>query len=93
MIHHLKTDPEMFDAVHSGRKGFEIRKELDRHFSPGDQLVLQETKYTGWEMSGGGFPLIYTGREITLAVTYVMHGPSYGLAPGWCIMSLSKIPQ
>ena len=93
MIHYLKTDPELFEEVRTGRKTFEIRREDDRKFSTGDELILQETKYTSWEMSGGVCPLIYTGRELSVSVGFVLHGPSYGLPPGWCIMSLLNLPE
>lgn len=39
MIHELKILPEYFEAVTSGRKQFEIRKN-DRDFKVGDQLIL-----------------------------------------------------
>lgn len=40
-IHELKILPEYFDAVISGRKRFEIRKN-DRDYKVGDQLILKE---------------------------------------------------
>lgn len=41
MIHELKILHEYFEAVTSGRKQFEIRKN-DRGFKVGDQLILCE---------------------------------------------------
>lgn len=39
--HKLKTWPEFFDAVKSGEKTFEVRKN-DRHFQVGDWLCLMK---------------------------------------------------
>ena len=86
MKHELKTDPEVFDAVKSGLKTFEIRKD-DRNFQIGDVLVLRRTKYTGEEMQNG-MPLEYTGTPLTVVVSYVLRGPLYGLADGWSILSI-----
>lgn len=96
--HELKTDPAVFAATFAREKAFEIRKN-DRNFQVGDVLRLRETKYTGEEMrerhSGGfpgrliaGKPLVYTGREMRVKVQYILDGPIYGLAPGWCIMAI-----
>lgn len=49
MIHQLKILPEYYQAVVSGNKTFEIRKN-DRNFKVGDLLMLEEWnngKYTG----------------------------------------------
>jgi len=87
-IHELKTDPDAFQASWDGIKGFEIRLN-DRDFRPGDILLLNETKHSGEEMRNEK-PLIYSGREIYLEVDFVMHGPLYGLADGWVIMSVTQ---
>jgi hypothetical protein len=86
--HELKTDPVVFDAVLSRRKTFEIRYN-DRDYHPGDTLILRRTRYTGDEMMSGE-PLIYVGNPLPVTVTYVMHGPAYGLAPGWVIMGIAR---
>lgn len=87
--HKLKTDPEVFEAVRSGAKTFEIRFN-DRDFQVGDRLELHETAYTGAEMKAGQ-PLLYTGRAEVRYVSHVLTG--YGLMDGWCCLSFAAAPQ
>ena len=82
--HELKTDPQVFDDVVSGKKTFEIRKD-DRGFEVGDLLILRKTQHTGAEMANGA-PLKYTGT-VYVYVTYILRG--YGLEDGWVIMSIT----
>lgn len=84
--HDLKTDPAVFDAVASGAKTHEIRKN-DRDFKVGDGLLLRRTKWTGALMKAQGYPLEYTGEECRRVVSHVLEG--YGLTPGWCILSFA----
>lgn len=88
MIHELKTDSAVFQAVKGETKSFEIRKD-DRRFDVGDELWLKETLHTGAEMARGA-PLEYTGNVIAVTVTYILRGPIYGLADGWVIMSIER---
>lgn len=88
--HILKTDPEVFDLVNSGRKLFEIRKN-DRDFKHGDRLILRRTKFTGEQMKYlDSCPLIYT-EALSCVVCHIMYGPIYGLLEGWCIMSIYDV--
>ena len=75
-IHRLKTLPEYYGAAISGEKTFELRKD-DRGFRVGDVLRLME-----WEDDR------YTGREMSWRIKYILRGPVYGLAEGWCILAL-----
>jgi hypothetical protein len=79
--HYLKTWPEFFDAIVSGAKRFEIRREDDRHFDPMDVLVLQDydpqTKR-------------YSGREYRARVLYLVRGPEWGIPPGMVVMSIAN---
>ena len=86
MIHILKADPEVFEAVSAGLKNFEIRFD-DRGYEVGDTLILRQTRFTGLEMQNGE-PLAYTGREVSKTVSYILRGPAYGLRTNWVIMSL-----
>lgn len=89
--HKLKTDMAVFQAVKRGVKRFEIRKD-DRDYSVGDELILQETQFTGEEMASGS-PLIYTEQTYRCLVEYIMRGPVYGLEDGWIIMSIRPAQQ
>ncbi|NIV38138.1 MAG: DUF3850 domain-containing protein [Anaerolineae bacterium] len=86
--HELKTDPEAFRASLFGTKKWEIRFN-DRNFTPGDRVRLRETHFTGAEMADGA-PLKYTGHEIRGTIRYLMEGPQYGLAEGWCIFTVDQ---
>ncbi len=78
--HELKTWPEYYQAVKSGRKPFEIRKEDDRRFEEGDTLVLQE-----WEP----MTRFYTKDEVSVHVTYVLRGGPW-LPDGYVCMGVKS---
>lgn len=73
MKHKLKIWPTYFEAVISGAKTFEVRKD-DRPYNPGDVLVLCE------------FNGEYTGRVCEVDVPYVLRGVY--CRDGYCIMSI-----
>lgn len=75
-----KILPKYFDAVASGLKNFEIRKDEDG-IQPNDILVLEEH-------DGKVFSL----RKIRCLVTYVLRDcPEYGLESGYCIIGIAPI--
>ncbi len=76
--HELKTWPEAFRAILTGAKTYEIRQQ-DRDFMVGDYLHLRE--YVPAEDR-------YTGREITVEVTYMTPGAQWGLPAGLCVMAI-----
>lgn len=84
--HILKTDPDVYDAVATLKKKYEIRFN-DRNFNNGDQLILMKTVFSGEEMKNGA-ELIYTGNAMRVRVTHILYGPIYGLKEGWVIMSV-----
>lgn len=87
--HVLKTDPEVFQASWDGLKPWEIRFD-DRGFEVGHTVVLKETRHSGEEMRNGA-PLIYTGRMTLATIAYILRGQIYGLADGWCVMTLRPL--
>jgi len=84
MVHELKTLEKYFNAMASGEKTFELRKN-DRGFLVGHQLLLRE--YNPHSKS-------YTGRTLRLKINYVLAGSEaeqFGLKPGYCILGLTAI--
>jgi len=74
--HILKTETEFYQAVESGQKKFELRKN-DRDFKPYDIVHLAEV-VDGRE----------TGRVLgPLQIRYILHGGVYGLITGYCIIN------
>lgn len=82
MTHALKTWPEYFKDIESGKKNFELRK-FDRPYQVGDRLLLQEFN----SVDNG-----YTGKELEFRISYLLHNcPEFGLKKGFCILGLEKI--
>ncbi len=79
MNHVLKTWPQYFKELRSGRKTWELRRD-DREFSEGDTLTLME-----WDPCAKE----YTGEVEKRRVTYVAR---YAAIPdGFCCMSVEPI--
>lgn len=87
--HNLKTDPEVFSASLIGLKPWEIRYD-DRGYQVGDMIILEETKYSRYEMRRGK-PLEYTGRKLSLLITYILPVRTYGSEDGLVVMTVSNI--
>jgi ASC-1-like (ASCH) protein len=75
MKHKLKIQNEYFEAVCSGEKSFEIRKN-DRDFKVGDTLILQEFLPISKQ---------YTGRVIEKEITYIT---DYGQQENYVVMAI-----
>lgn len=74
MTHNLEISPEYFNAVVSGEKTFEIRKN-GRDFKAGDKLHLTEVS--------DSFP----PRKVTVEVTHILDNPEY-LQKGYVAMGI-----
>jgi len=79
ITHHLKTVEPHFTHVATGLKTFDLRKH-DRPFAVGDVVDLLQ-------VNGELKP---TGRRLQRRITHLLTGPVYGLAEGWCVLSLSR---
>lgn len=79
-IHTLKIVQPYFDAVVSGEKTVELRKD-DRGYGVGDILVLRE-----YDPATD----TYSGKQVERRVTHVVHGGEW-LTDGHCAMSIRKI--
>lgn len=92
--HALKTWPEAFEAVQSGAKTWEFRRD-DRGFMVGDTLRLE-----WWDPTSGnsGNPVGYSCGaapgfcrvHIECTVTYILHGSRFGIPEGYCVMSIVR---
>jgi hypothetical protein len=76
--HELKVWPEFWDALASGEKTFELRKD-DRGFRAGDVLYLRE-----WNPRSE----TYSGREMRRLVSYIISG-QWGLEKDVVCMALA----
>jgi len=72
-----------------GRKTHEFRKD-DRGYRTGDLLVLREWDPAQSRLGTGDVPH-YTGRQVVCHVTYISHGPEFGIPEGYVIMSVMPV--
>jgi hypothetical protein len=82
MTHRLKCWPEPFQATLDGRKPFEVRRCDDRRFNEGDTLILEE-----WIPEHEQ----YTGRALSVLVTYLLPGGGWGLPENICVMGTRPV--
>lgn len=82
VIHNLKTWPEYFQAVKTGAKTFEIRKN-DRNFQIGDIISLMEYNPTMGQL---------TGEIIPFFITYILNEQPF-VPEGYVCMSIKHIPS
>lgn len=77
-IHELKTWPDVFHEMWTGKRCHEFRKD-DRDFKVDDDLALLEFEPWGER---------YTGRAVIATVTAMSTGPEWGIPVGYAVMSL-----
>lgn len=81
MVHEIKIGTGFADAVESGEKTFEIRRN-DRGYQRGDTVVFQVIDS---EREPVEHPL--NGREFL--ITYLLHG--WGLRDGFCVFGIQPV--
>lgn len=77
--HKLKTWPQFFKEIATGKKNFEIRK-ADRDFRINDILLLKE-----WDPKTEE----YTGKVCTRKITFILPGGSFGIQKDYVALSLT----
>lgn len=83
--HDLKVWPEYFQPLADRSKNFEVRLN-DRDFSQFDNLILRE--YDPLQANMNADKDGYTGRELFAVVSYILKGPGFGIAEGYCVLAL-----
>lgn len=93
--HTLKTLPVYFEAIASGDKNFEVRRD-DRGFQKGDTLILQKHDGTKFVDTTGGRYDPHTRQwgplklcEARRRITYILTGAQFGIEAGYVVMGLA----
>lgn len=94
MIHKLKTWPQYWDAVKSGDKTFEVRRD-DRGFQKGDILELLrsdgvKTTPPGGLKLGEALSVEILRSTIRKRITYILTGGQLGIEPGYVVLGLGE---
>jgi hypothetical protein len=79
--HTLKTRAEYWDALASGEKTFEVRRD-DRGFQKGDILVLRRMRESDPSLYD------YENKTLRCQITFILTGGQLGIEPGHVIMGL-----
>ena len=74
--HNIKLRVEFCDAVVSGEKSFEIRRN-DRGYQQGDHIIFQAVERDGQQV----YPVPHPVNDLEFEITYVLNG--YGLENGF----------
>lgn len=82
MIHEVKTWPEYFDAVRSGAKTFEVRKN-DRPYAVSDLLVQRK-----WDPRTESY---VDEPSLWHRITYVLQGGQFGIEDGYVVLGLGEV--
>jgi hypothetical protein len=79
--HELKSWPSQFQAMWTGRKRAEFRRD-DRGYQVGDLLELRE-----WDPDEQR----YTGFRLAARVTHLVRGPEFEVPAGFAVLSIEVL--
>lgn len=85
--HKLKTWIRFWDAVASGEKTFEVRKN-DRAFQTGDILVLEKYDHERGYYEMDGYTALAKPKSIRKRISFILQGGMFGIEPSYCVMGL-----
>lgn len=91
VAHELKTWPQEFQAIRSGAKTHEIRRNHDRAFHVGDVLKLSEFVLDEYDPYREDNPGRYTHRYELVQVTYVSSVSYTSLATSHTCVAMSIV--
>lgn len=86
-VHVLKCWAPYFDAIASGEKTFEVRRD-DRGFQRGDTIVLQRCVkglLHSWEVETDAWG---KRTELQFTIGWILTGGQFGIEPGYVVLSL-----
>lgn len=94
--HILKVNNAYMDAIVSGEKNFEVRRD-DRGFQKGDTLIL--CRWGSCDGTGPGFmdergnvvssyPLTSDVHRIERTIKFILTGGQFGIDPGYVVMAI-----
>ncbi len=84
MLHELKTEKKYYEKSRINKKSFEFRKNDDRDYKVGDDVILREFedgKYTGRKSPKLKIIYIFDERDFEY----------FGIEDGYCIFQLRKL--
>jgi len=88
VIHDVPLFTEDFEEIASGRKTYYVQFN-DDGFAVGDEIKFRE--FVPDTARGAS---VHTGRELVRRIIFLQEAEedcTYGLAPGWCIMSIAPL--
>lgn len=93
--HILKTLATVWDAVASGEKTFEVRRN-DRFFQTGDIVVLRKI-HEPHEMFAGKYVEKpgerFSTCDLEFKIGWMLHGGQFGIEPGYVVFQLEPAEE